>query len=102
MDASRITLPAGAAAGALGATTLAARAASQVDTDANPGDTIIVRNSGTVEAELGSSADVGGSEGFRLASGTTLPALTLADGEELYAAVRGTTAGALDVLIVNR
>ena len=113
MLSSRIPLPAGASIGARGAITTIVTGDDDLgpdvilgrntpaNADYSPGDTVVVRNTGTIEAEVGSVASVTAGNGFRLAAGASLPAVTLVEGETLAAAVVGTTAGAIDVLITN-
>lgn len=108
MNSSRVTLPAGGA-GTDGASTLVAQASSATSgqtqpgagVDLSPGDTVVIRNRGTVPAFLGATGQAS-TQSFELAAGATLPPLQLDDGEAIFARVNGTTAGALDVMVLNR
>lgn len=108
MLASRVTLPAGGA-GTDGTSTAVATAASsrsgQADegpgVDLSPGDTVVVRNRGTVPAFIGAQGQAS-TVSYELAVAAALPPLVLEDGEAMFARVNGTTAGALDVLVLNR
>lgn len=108
MLSNRVTLPAGGA-GTDGVSTLVAQASSATSgqtepgagVDLSPGDTVLIRNRGTVPAFLGATGQAS-TLGFEVAPATTLPPLTLADGEAIFARVNGATAGALDVMVLDR
>lgn len=108
MLSSRITLPAGGA-GTDGASTLIAQASSSTSgqtqpgagIDLAPGDTVLIRNRGTVPAFVGAQNQAS-TQAFEVAPATTLPPLRLAEGESIYGRVNGTTAGAIDVIVLDQ